>query len=111
MRGTRQFRSERSEVRSGDPAGRSIWLIEEYGPSAYGDRFADIYDERPEVLALDTEGAVVFLAEHAGSGRVLELAMGTGRLRNRGRRSAAVVPGRDIRDAGGVRDRSRGRCP
>jgi hypothetical protein len=47
----------------GDRAGRSIWPIEEYGPSAYGDRFADIYDERLEVLGLDTEGAVAFLAE------------------------------------------------
>jgi SAM-dependent methyltransferase len=62
------------------PAGRNIWPIEEYGPSAYGDRFADIYDERPEVLALDTEGTVAFLAEHAGSGPVLELAVGTGRI-------------------------------
>jgi SAM-dependent methyltransferase len=60
--------------------GRSIRLIEEYGPSAYGDRFADIYDERPEVLALDTDAAVAFLAEHAGGGPVLELAVGTGRI-------------------------------
>lgn len=60
--------------------GRSIWFIEEYGPSAYGDRFAAIYDERPEVLAQDTDGAVAFLAEHAGSGPVLELAVGTGRI-------------------------------
>jgi SAM-dependent methyltransferase len=32
------------------------------------------------VLALDTEGAVAFLAAHAGSGPVLELAVGTGRV-------------------------------
>jgi SAM-dependent methyltransferase len=67
-------------VRGGDPSGRSIWSIEEYGPSAYGDRFADFYDERPEVLTQDTDGAVAFLAQHAGSGPVLELAVGTGRI-------------------------------
>jgi SAM-dependent methyltransferase len=59
---------------------RSIWPIEEYGLAGYGDRFADVYDERVEFLALDTEGAVAFLAEHAGSGPVLELGVGTGRI-------------------------------
>jgi SAM-dependent methyltransferase len=69
----------RSELGIG-PAGRSIRLIEEYGASAYGDRIAGIYDERPEVLVQDTDGAVAFLAERAGSGPVLELAVGTGRI-------------------------------
>jgi SAM-dependent methyltransferase len=59
---------------------RRIWRIEEYGPSTYGDRFAEIYDQWVEALALDREAAVDFLAELAGSGPVLELAVGTGRI-------------------------------
>ena len=52
----------------------------EYGPETYGDRIADVYDERVADIGLDTEGAVETLAELAGSGPVLELAIGTGRL-------------------------------
>lgn len=59
---------------------RSIGPIEEYGPSTYGDRFAEIYDEWVEWVAVDTEAAVALLAELAGSGPVLELAIGTGRI-------------------------------
>jgi SAM-dependent methyltransferase len=53
--------------------------MKEYGPETYGDRIADVYDDfyRTE---LDTEGAVETLAELAGAGPVLELAIGTGRL-------------------------------
>jgi SAM-dependent methyltransferase len=54
--------------------------IEEYRPSTYGDRFAEIYDEWVDMHALDTDAAVAFLAEQAGSGPVLELAVGTGRI-------------------------------
>jgi SAM-dependent methyltransferase len=51
---------------------------EGYGPASYGDRVADVYDElfHPS----DTEAAVSFLADLAGSGPALELAIGTGRL-------------------------------
>jgi SAM-dependent methyltransferase len=55
-------------------------MAEEYGPSTYGDKIADVYDEHVAELGLDTEGAVETLAELAGGGPVLELAIGTGRL-------------------------------
>jgi Methyltransferase domain len=52
--------------------------VTEYGPSTYGDRIAEIYDGAyPD---LPTEETVKFLAELAGSGPVLELAIGTGRV-------------------------------
>jgi len=52
--------------------------VDEYGPSTYGDRIADIYDESyPD---LPTEQTVEFLAGLAGAGPVLELAIGTGRI-------------------------------
>jgi SAM-dependent methyltransferase len=53
--------------------------MEGYGPATYGDRIADVYDALYE-QTLDTHGAVETLAELAGGGRVLELAIGTGRL-------------------------------
>jgi SAM-dependent methyltransferase len=52
--------------------------VEGYGPETYGDRIADVYDGL--YRNLDTEGAVETLATLAGSGPVLELAIGTGRL-------------------------------
>ncbi|SRR6266508_987582 len=52
--------------------------MEDYGPETYGDRIADVYDTL--YSGLDTDGAVETLAELAGSGPVLELAIGTGRL-------------------------------
>ena len=55
--------------------------MSEYGPWLCGTRIADVYDDWCDsVEALDTAGAVDFLAELAGSGPVLELAVGTGRL-------------------------------
>lgn len=66
--------------RAGGPSQRRISPIEEYGPSTYGDRFAEIYDEYVEGQALDTDAAVAFLAGLAGAGPVLELAIGTGRI-------------------------------
>lgn len=48
-------------------------------PAFYGDRWADVYDEHHGWL--DPAGAVEFLAGLAGDGRVLELAIGTGRGR------------------------------
>jgi SAM-dependent methyltransferase len=55
-------------------------MAEELGPSTYGDRVAEVYDEHTALLGLDTEGAVERLAGLAAGGPVLELAIGTGRL-------------------------------
>lgn len=52
--------------------------MDEYGPSTYGDRIADIYDDLYEDM--DPTAAVSLLGELAGSGPVLELAIGTGRV-------------------------------
>jgi SAM-dependent methyltransferase len=46
-------------------------------PAFFGDRWADVYDEGP---GPDPARAVEFLAGLAGGGRVLELAIGTGRV-------------------------------
>lgn len=53
--------------------------MERYEPATYGDRIADIYDVLypPDP---DTEDAAELLATLAGSGRALELGIGTGRL-------------------------------
>ena len=53
--------------------------MEGYGPATYGDRIADAYDGFYD-FKLDTGGAVETLADLAGGGPVLELAIGTGRL-------------------------------
>ena len=61
--------------------------VDGYDASTFGDRWAEVYDRWgwPEAPVDDTVG---FLAERAGGGRVLELAIGTGRvalpLRERG---------------------------
>jgi SAM-dependent methyltransferase len=47
-------------------------------PQFYGDTWASVYDER--VGNQDPAQAVEFLAERAGDGPVLELAIGTGRI-------------------------------
>jgi SAM-dependent methyltransferase len=47
-------------------------------PQFYGDNWASVYDER--VGNQDPAQAVEFLAERAGAGPVLELAIGTGRI-------------------------------
>ena len=51
---------------------------EGYDAASYGDRVADVYDQlfHPP----DTDAAVAYLADLVGSGRALELAVGTGRL-------------------------------
>jgi SAM-dependent methyltransferase len=53
--------------------------MDEYGPSTYGDRIAEVYDAwfHPPT---DTDAAVDFLADLAMSGPALELAIGTGRI-------------------------------
>lgn len=53
--------------------------MDEYGPSTYGDRIADIYDEWPR-YPRDEQVAAEFLASLAGAGPVLELGIGTGRI-------------------------------
>jgi hypothetical protein len=52
---------------------------EDYGPSTYGDRIADVYD-RWFTLPEDAEPAAAFLAVLAGAGPALELGIGTGRV-------------------------------
>src|SRR5580692_12988124 len=47
-------------------------------PAFYGDTWAGVYDE--QFAGLDPAAAVEFLAGLAGGGRVLELAIGTGRI-------------------------------
>jgi SAM-dependent methyltransferase len=47
-------------------------------PAFYGDRWAAVYDDHHEQM--DPAPAVEFLAGLAGDGRVLELAIGTGRV-------------------------------
>ena len=52
---------------------------EGYDAAAYGDRIADVYDELP-THPRDADAAVELLADLAGTGPALELAIGTGRL-------------------------------
>jgi len=50
-----------------------------YGASTYGDQIADVYDSW-HAFAEDTPAAAALLAELAGHGPALELAIGTGRV-------------------------------
>ncbi len=52
--------------------------MEGYDAATYGDRIAEVYDERHALL--DPTEAVAALADLAAGGRVLELAIGTGRV-------------------------------
>jgi len=55
--------------------------VEGYDASTYGDRIADVYDAwYGEAAFLETDEAVEALAELAGTGPALELAIGTGRI-------------------------------
>jgi hypothetical protein len=55
--------------------------MKDYDASTYGDRIADVYDRWYDDAAfLDREAAVDSLAELAGDGPALELAIGTGRI-------------------------------
>jgi SAM-dependent methyltransferase len=51
--------------------------MDEYTPSTYGDRIAEVYDQFHD---LDPAAAVETLAGLAGAGPVLELGIGTGRV-------------------------------
>jgi SAM-dependent methyltransferase len=53
--------------------------MEGYDASTYGDRIAGVYDEMYGEL-FDVDATVARLAELAGDGRALELAIGTGRI-------------------------------
>ena len=55
-------------------------LLETNQASTWGDHLADDYEEWLAATPVETEGAVERLAELAGSGPVLELAVGTGRI-------------------------------
>jgi SAM-dependent methyltransferase len=56
-------------------------MAQKYGPETYGDRIAGVYDQwYADAAFLETEASVELLAELAGDGPVLELAIGTGRL-------------------------------
>jgi Methyltransferase domain len=56
-------------------------VAEDYTAETYGDRTADVYDERyEELFAEDTARAAAFLEELAGGGPALELGVGTGRI-------------------------------
>jgi SAM-dependent methyltransferase len=50
-----------------------------YGPTSYGEAFADVYDDWYERIS-DIDATVDRVAAMAGGGRVLELGVGTGRL-------------------------------
>ncbi|MHB8510604.1 MAG: class I SAM-dependent DNA methyltransferase [Actinomycetota bacterium] len=51
-----------------------------YDRSLYGQKIANIYDEHIAEMGIDDPATVATLAEYAGSGRVLELGVGTGRV-------------------------------
>jgi SAM-dependent methyltransferase len=66
-------------------------------PAFYGARWASDYDDRAG--ALDPEPAADFLADLADGGRVLELAIGTGRIALPLARRGVVVEGVDASEA------------
>jgi SAM-dependent methyltransferase len=72
--------------------------MEGYEPSSYGDRIADIYDELYGDL-FDVEATVARLAELAGDGPLLELAIGTGRVALPLAQRGIEVHGVDISEA------------
>jgi SAM-dependent methyltransferase len=51
----------------------------DHSPGAYGEAFVDVYDDWYQDIS-DVDATVGSIAELAGSGRVLELGVGTGRL-------------------------------
>jgi SAM-dependent methyltransferase len=80
-----------------------------YGPSTYGDRIADFYDEFIGLVfpSATTEQAVCFLAELAGGGPALELGIGTGRIALPLAEHGVAVTGIDASEAMLARLRSR----
>jgi SAM-dependent methyltransferase len=66
-------------------------------PAFYGDSWAGVYDEHH--AGMDPSAAVEFLAALAGDGRVLELAIGTGRVAVPLARRGITVEGVDASEA------------
>jgi SAM-dependent methyltransferase len=76
--------------------------MEEYGPATYGDRIADVYDERVQLQGIPRDEAVEFLGElssELGATTVLELAIGTGRIALPLKERGVEVHGVDISEA------------
>ena len=71
---------------------------EGYDAAMYGDRMADIYDDLP-THPPDADAAAACLAELAGAGPALELAIGTGRVALPLARLGVTVNGIDASDA------------
>src|SRR5262249_35035381 len=69
-----------------------------YGPATYGDQWAEVYDTRPGVGAVEP-GNIDTLAELAGGGRALELGIGSGRVALPLRERGVEVHGIDASDA------------
>ena len=67
-------------------------------PEAYGERIADVYDGWYDGK-LDSDAAAALLAKYAGTGPVLELGVGTGRIALRLAHRGHRVTGIDISDA------------
>jgi SAM-dependent methyltransferase len=72
--------------------------MKDYGAQTYGDRIAGVYDELYGGL-FDDDAAVARLAELAGDGRALELAIGTGRIALPLQQRGVDVTGIDISEA------------
>ena len=54
-------------------------MVQDFGPTAYGEAFADVYDDWYEAVS-DGAATVTRVRSLAGDGEVLELGVGTGRL-------------------------------
>ena len=65
-----------------------------FGPSTYGDGFADVYDDWYGRIT-DADATAAFVAARCGSGPVLELGVGSGRLVPALRQAGCVVIGVD----------------
>jgi SAM-dependent methyltransferase len=77
-------RARLTSLDAAEPGWFAPRMDEEYGPSTYGDRVADLYDEwydGPDHGSLgEVADTVAFLKELAGEGPALELGIGTGRV-------------------------------
>lgn len=61
------------------PPPARLTAVETFGPTAYGEAFADVYDDWYEAIS-DVAATVARVRALAGDGAVLELGVGTGRL-------------------------------
>jgi len=75
-------------------------MSEDYTDATYGERIADIYDERYlRAFESDTAAAATFLHQIAGAGPALELGIGTGRVALPLRERGVEVQGIDASEA------------